>query len=506
MSEEKILELENICKRFGGTQALDNVSFEIRKGEVHALMGENGAGKSTLVKIISGVLTRDSGKISFLGKPFNARNPQEASTFGINIVHQELSLSPFLTVGENIAAVSAPMGTLKLMRPNQLETQAMNLLQINNISPKTIVKDLGVSAQQIVEIAGAISRKCSLLILDEPTSSLTVSESDELFKIIRLLQKQGVTIIYISHKISEVFQIADRITVLKDGHFMGTLDQRSTNEEQIISLMIGRNIQQSFAAHLGGQSECVLDVQGLSGPGFSDVSFKLHRGEILGFAGLTGAGRTELFTSVFGINRITRGRILIRGNNARIRSPKDAMQYGIGYLSEDRKQIGAFMDMDISDNIVAASIDDHSGKFFVDPSRIKQSTAKMVERLNIKLGSVQDKIFSLSGGNQQKAMLARWLLVNPEILIVDEPTRGIDVGAKQEVYQILNNLAEEGIAIVMISSELPEILAMSDRIIVMYRGNVIATLEGENRQEHFLAPAIIGKKNGVNGPKESLST
>lgn len=500
MADEVILSIRNVNKRFGGTQALKNVSFDIHPGEIHALMGENGAGKSTLVKIISSVISKDSGSIIFKGKELSSRSPQEARTAGINIVYQELSLSPYLSVGENISASSMPMDNFRLMDPNRISQDASDLLKISGISPKTIVKDLGMGAQQIVEISGAVSRNCSLLILDEPTSSLTTKECDELFRLVRLLQKSGVTIIYISHKIGEVFQIADKITVLKDGEYMGTRLRKETNEEDIIQMMVGRNLQDMYPSRSNTEKEKLLDVENLSGTGFTNISFTVYRGEILGFAGLAGAGRSELFTAIFGANNITSGSIFLEGKKVEFRDPSDAMQHGIGYLSEDRKGTGLFLEMAVKDNTVIASLDDHSGRLFVKVKQIRDVTLSMVERLRIKIGTIDSKIFSLSGGNQQKVLLARWLLVRPKVLIVDEPTRGIDVGAKQEVYAILRELANSGIAIVMISSEIPEILGMSDRIVAMYHGKLMTLLENDQRTEEFLAPAIVGipRKNGKN--------
>jgi ABC-type sugar transport system ATPase subunit len=490
--EDVILSIQNVSKRFGGTQALKDVSFDIHRGEVHALMGENGAGKSTLVKIISSVIGKDTGKILLNGKDLTARSPQESRAMGISIVYQELSLSPFLTVAENISAASSSMDNFHLMQLNRLNKDAAELLEIEHINPRSFIDELGIGTQQIVEIAGAISRQCCLLIFDEPTSSLTNKETDDLFKIITMLKGRGMTIIYITHKINEVFQIADRITVLKDGEYVGTVNKTETSEPELINMMLGRDIKDMFPTRDGTNKECALEVQNLTGNGFSDVSFKLYKGEILGFAGLAGAGRTELFTAIFGANKVNSGKILVKGEEVKINNPQDAMKYKIGYLPEDRKQIGLFKEMDIVENTVAASIDDNSGKYFIDKNRMKKNTVDMAERMRTKFNGIEDKILRLSGGNQQKVLLARWLLVRPEVLIVDEPTRGIDIGSKQEVYQILRELANEGIAVVVISSELPEILGMSDRIVAMYRGKMTILLEGDRRTEKMLAPAIVG--------------
>jgi ABC-type sugar transport system ATPase subunit len=491
MTDETILSIQNVCKRFGGTQALNDVSLDIKEGEVHALMGENGAGKSTLVKIISSVIAKDSGKVLFKGKDLTSQNPQESRAMGISIVYQELSLSPFLTVSENISAASSSMDNFHLMQTSKISKHATELLDMEHVNPKALVKDLGIGAQQIVEIAGAISRNCCLLIFDEPTSSLTNKETDDLFDIINILKNRGMTVIYITHKINEVFRIADRITVLKDGEYVGTVKKEETSERELITMMLGRDIKDMFPTRDGTKKECALEVQNLTGDGFTNVSFKLYKGEILGFAGLTGAGRTELFTAIFGANKIYSGKIFIDGKEVKINRPQDAMRNKIGYLPEDRKQVGLFMDMNVIDNTVAATIDENSGRYFIDKNLMKKNATDMAARMRTKFSNLEDRILRLSGGNQQKVLLARWLLVRPNILIVDEPTRGIDVGSKQEAYLILRELANEGIAVVVISSELPEILGMSDRIIAMYRGRITILLEGDQRTEKMLAPAIV---------------
>lgn len=491
MTEEIILSIQNVSKRFGGTQALRDVSFNVQQGEVHALMGENGAGKSTLVKIISSVISKDSGKVLFNNNELLSRNPQESRAMGISIVYQELSLSPFLSVGENISAASSSMDNFTLMQTSRLSKEASELLELEHVNPRSMVKDLGIGAQQIVEIAGAISRKCSLLIFDEPTSSLTNKETDDLFRIIEILKNRGMTVIYITHKIKEVFRIADRITVLKDGEYVGTVKKDETTEGELITMMLGRDIKDMYPTKGGADEECVLEAQYLTGEGFKDISFKLFKGEILGFAGLAGAGRTELFTAIFGANKIYSGKLFINGSEVKINNPQDAIKNKIGYLTEDRKGVGLFQEMNVIDNTVAATIDENSGKFFIDKNRMIKNSADMAERMSTKFSRLEDKILRLSGGNQQKVLLSRWLLVRPRILIVDEPTRGIDVGSKQEAYKILRELANEGIAIVMISSELPEILGMSDRIIAMYRGKITILLEGSQRTEEKLAPAIV---------------
>lgn len=477
METNIILSIENITKRFGGTQALDNVSFNLFEGEIHALLGENGAGKSTLVKIISGVVPKDEGEIYFEKNLLKIKNPQQARLLGINVVYQELSLVSTLSVAENIAASNEAMNTFKIMKLNNLGEDALAILDMLNIDPRTLVKNLGIGAQQMVEIAGAISRNCKLLILDEPTASLTNDEVRELFKIMRILKENGVTIVYISHKLSEVFEIADRVTVLKDGKFIATLEIDEIEEKKIIELMVGRDLAKMYPPKSQERKEIAIEVEKYTGDGFRNVSFKAYCGEILGFAGLAGAGRTELFTTLFGIQKAESGKVRFFGKDLNIRKARDAMRAGLGYLPEDRKQAGIFMQMNIKENTIAATIDDVSSGGIIDAKLVESNTFDMIQKLSTKVNSIDDKILSLSGGNQQKVILARWLLASPKLLIVDEPTRGIDMGAKYEIYQLLRKLANDGIAIIIISSELPEVFGMCDRTIAMYKGSIFVEAE-----------------------------
>ena len=422
MKDNIILSIENISKHFGGTQALDNVSFNLLRGEIHALLGENGAGKSTLVKIISGVTAKDRGEIIFEGSVLRIKNPQQARALGINVVYQELSLIPSLSVAENISASTEAMNSFKIMKLDNLNNEASSIMEILKIDSRTLVKKLGIGAQQMVEIAGAISRKCKLLILDEPTASLTNDEVEELFKIMRILKKDGVTIIYISHKLSEVCEIADRVTILKDGKFIQTLEINEIEEKKIIELMVGRDLAKMYPVKSEGSSEVVLSLKNYSGDGFNNISFHVNRGEIVGFAGLAGAGRTELFTSVFGLQKHSSGEAFLFEKKLNIRSPKDAMRSGIGYLPEDRKQNGIFMQMNILENTIAATLDNVSRRGLINSKLSEKNTMTMIEKLSTKINSINDKILALSGGNQQKVILARWLLAQPKLLIVDEPT------------------------------------------------------------------------------------
>ena len=497
MENDIVLSLKNISKRFGGTQALDDVSFDVRRGEVHALLGENGAGKSTLIKIIAGAVSRDAGEIIFNGERVNIRNPQAAREAGINVVYQELSLVPELSVGENICASNAKMNTFKRMKRDELGDQAREILDMLRIDPKTQVRALGIGAQQMVEIAGAISRNCSLLILDEPTASLTNDETREMYKMVRLLKDAGVTVIFISHKLSEVFDIADRATVLKDGRYVVTEDVSNLTENRLVEYMTGRDLEDMYPPKAAEIGQLMLDVENLTGPGFVNVSFQVHRGEIVGLAGLSGAGRTETCTTIFGVRRPYAGTMMLDGKPYAPKNVMEAMKAGVGYLPEDRKQLGLFSQMTIRENTVAATIDDLSEYGLINSRKVKSSSQEILSSVNTKYGKDVDKILSLSGGNQQKVILSRWLLSKPKVLIVDEPTRGIDVGAKYEIYQLLRHLAEEGMAIILISSELPEILGLSDKIITMYRGQISAAAGADEPDlEQRIGNGIMGVGTG----------
>jgi len=484
--------IQNISKRFGGTQALSDVSFTVAKGEVHALLGENGAGKSTLIKIISGVTPKDEGEIIVDGEELHIRNPQQARKKGINVVYQELSLVPNLSVAENILASIEQMNKFTRLNTKKLPDHVVQMLRKFNIDPSMDVRHLGIGMQQMVEITGAVSANCKLLLLDEPTAALTNEEVEELFRFIGELKAQGVTIIYISHKISEIFMIADRVSVLKDGLYVGTKPVSECDETTPISMMIGREFGEMYPPLAEETGEVILEVKNLSGEGFSDVSFELRCGEILGFAGLSGAGRTELMTTIFGASKATEGSMTLSGKPLKPRRPNDAIEAGLAYLPEDRKQVAIFSLMDIKENLVASVIDRISKGGLVDRKAAKESTHEMVAKLKTKIGSIDDKILSLSGGNQQKIVLSRWLLSNPSVLIVDEPTRGIDVGAKHEIYQILRDLASKGMAIILVSSELPEIIGMCDRVITMYKGKLMCEAKNDAAITELLGRAIVG--------------
>jgi len=490
---ELLVEMEGISKAFPGVHALDGCRFELRAGEVHALVGENGAGKSTLMKILAGVYSKDAGTIRFKGDEVDIPSPGAAQHLGISIIHQELNLMPHLTVAQNIFIGREPRrGFGVVLDDRELNVRARRLFEELRLQmdPRRKVGELTVAGQQMVEIAKALSFQAEVLIMDEPTATLTDTEIGELFRIIRQLRERGVGVVHISHRLEELKQISDRVTVMRDGHYIDTVQTRDAPIERIISMMVGRTIFEA-TPEIPEQpsSEIVLEVRGLNrGQLVRDVSFQLRKGEILGFAGLVGAGRTEVARVVFGADRRESGEILVHGLKIGLRSPADAVRHGIGYLSEDRKRYGLALGMDVETNVVLAALRRFLGRFGDVKTRLTRATAAaQVKHLAIKTPSLKQKTRNLSGGNQQKVVVAKWLTADTEILIFDEPTRGIDVGAKSEIYHLLNGLAQEGKAIIMISSELPEILRMSHRIVVMCEGRVTGELSAaEATQERIM--------------------
>jgi ribose transport system ATP-binding protein len=477
--------MEHISKNFPGVRALDDCRFELRSGEIHALVGENGAGKSTLMKILAGVYTADSGEIRFKGQPVDIPSPHAAQDLGISIIHQELNLMPHLTVAQNIFIGREPRGRLRYdLDEGELNARTRQLLETLHLSlnPRMKVANLAVAQQQMVEIAKALSFDAEVLIMDEPTAALTETEIDELFRIIRQLRERGVGVVHISHRLEELKQISDRVTVMRDGRYIDTVATAEASIDRIISMMVGRTIFEAtpeIPEH--PDPEVVLEVRDLSrGRMVRNVSFQLRRGEILGFAGLVGAGRTEVARAIFGADRLDSGEVFVRGKLVHIGSPTDAVSHGIGYLSEDRKRYGLALGMDVETNVVLAAFRRFVGVLGWINSRLTRAAAEsQVKHLAIKTPSLGQKVRNLSGGTQQKVVVAKWLTANTEILIFDEPTRGIDVGAKSEIYRLLNDLAKEGRAIIMISSELPEILRMSHRIVVMCEGRVTGELTSD---------------------------
>ncbi|TME63464.1 MAG: sugar ABC transporter ATP-binding protein [Chloroflexi bacterium] len=492
-----LVEMDGISKDFPGVQALRSCRFELRRGEIHALVGENGAGKSTLMKILAGVYRRDAGRIRLNGAEVDIPTPRAAQQLGISIIHQELSLMPHLTAAQNIFIGREPRARIPfVIDQRKLNEDARTLFQSLNlkVDPQAKVGKLSVAQQQMVEIAKALSYSAQVLIMDEPTATLTDTEIDELFRIIRAVKANGVGVVHISHRLEELKLISDRVTVMRDGQYIATVDTKDASIDRIISMMVGRTIYEAAREIPTANPEVVLDVRGLNrGRMVRDVSFNLRRGEILGLAGLVGAGRTEVARAVFGADRPDSGTILVHGKVARIHSPADAVRLGIGYLSEDRKRFGLAVGMDVETNIVLATLRKFADAFGrVDFRKTRATAEQRVHRLGIKTPSIRQKVRNLSGGNQQKVVIAKWLTADTEILIFDEPTRGIDVGAKSEIYHLLNELAKQGKAIIMISSELPEILRMSHRIVVMCEGRIRGELSGaEATQEKIMTFATM---------------
>ena len=488
---ETILRMHGIQKFFPGVHALNNAQLEVRAGEVLALVGENGAGKSTLMKILTGVYTKDEGTIEYFGQPIEIRSPKDAQDHGISIVHQELNLMQELTVAENIFIGREPSSGLFLnqAKQNKMTQELLDSLHLS-ISPTTVVKRLTVAKQQMVEIAKALSyNNTKILIMDEPSAALTESEIQDLFVFIRRLKATGVGIIYISHRMDELKQITDRITVMRDGQYVDTVDTASVTIDQVVQMMVGRVIYEEpkSKSNVTPGAPVVLEAQGLVSGDVKNVSFKLRKGEILGFAGLMGAGRTETMRLVCGADPKDAGVIRVKGEEVKIHHPKDAVAAGIGYLSEDRKRYGLCLGLSVADNTVMAALDTLSGPVFVNDRKIKAESETYVEKVRTKTPSIKTLVRSLSGGNQQKVVISKWLLRDCDVLIFDEPTRGIDVGAKSEIYKLMNQLAAEGKSIIMISSELPELLRMSDRVVVMCEGRVTGELDiSEATQEKIM--------------------
>ena len=478
---DTILSMKKIDKRFSGVHALKGVDFELRAGEIHALVGENGAGKSTMMKALTGIFPKDSGEIHYLGKLYNPRGPKEALNRGIGIIHQELNMMEHLTVAQNIFIGRESTKGI-FLDDKELNNRAETLFRKlkMNIDPRETLGRLTVGKQQMVEIAKAVSHNLKILILDEPTAALTETEINELFAIMRDLASRGVGMIYISHRMDEIGQITDRVTVMRDGENAGNGETKNLTKEDIINMMVGRVIYEEPKAksNVPEGAEVVLRVKNLNaGRLVKNVSFELRKGEILGFAGLMGAGRTETARALFGADPVETGMVEIHGKPIKISSPMDAVRHGIGYLSEDRKRFGLAVGLSVTENAILASYDDYEKGLFIHKKDVADITEKYVDTLKIKTPTVNQLLKNLSGGNQQKVVIAKWLIKNSEILIFDEPTRGIDVGAKSEIYTLMNELVKEGKSIIMISSELPEVLRMSDRVLVMCEGRVTGELD-----------------------------
>lgn len=494
MADTPVLEMRHIGKTFPGVVALDDVDFDLRRGEVHILLGENGAGKSTLMKILSGAYQKSAGQIFLDGAEVEIKNPKHAQTLGISTIYQEFNLIPHLSVGENIFLGREPNrlpGLIDQRAIFKAATHSLSGLGLT-LNPRKLVKELRVAEQQMVEVAKALSLEARILIMDEPTAALTEHEIKELFATIRTLKEKGVSIIYISHRMEELFEIGDRVTVLRDGRSVGTYDVRAMSKSELIRLMVNRELTDLFPKEKAARGAEVVRVEGLSTKdGLNDISFTLHKGEVLGIAGLLGAGRTELARAIFGLDKITSGTIYINGEPRRIGSPRAAINSGIGFLTEDRKQQGLVLPLSVKANLCLSSVDKFSSWGVMKRNEEQQAADKYVKDLRIRTPSLDQKVVFLSGGNQQKVVLSKWLCSEAEVFIFDEPTRGVDVGAKTEIYQLMNRLTAAGVAIIMISSELLEVLGMSDRILVMRGGRVAGEFSAEEAtQEKILQCAL----------------
>lgn len=493
-----ILEMNNIEKYFSGVHALKSVHFDLRKGEVHALMGENGAGKSTLMKVLCGIYQNDGGEMKIFGKETTFQNIAESQEIGISIIHQELNMMNHLTVAQNIYIGREPLKDNLWIDDKKMEEDAKKLFERIGveIDPSVILGTLTVGKQQMVEIAKAISFNSKILILDEPTATLTQTEVDELFTIMNDLRAKGIGMIYISHRMDEITRISDRVSVMRDGEYIGTVDTKDTTKDEIVKMMVGRVIygDQKERNEVPDDAPIVLEVKNLnSGNLIKDVSFKLKKGEILGFSGLMGAGRTEVARAIYGADTFDSGEIFINGEKINIKTPAEAVKRGICYLSEDRKQYGLLLIKSVAQNIALSSLEDKYIKSgFIDDIQIEKDSIEVNKKLKIKTPSMKQQVKNLSGGNQQKVIVAKWLIKNSDIFIFDEPTRGIDIGAKSEMYALMEDLAKKGKSIIMISSELSEIQRLSDRVVVMCEGRITNTLYIEDvTQEEIMKYATM---------------
>ena len=493
---DTILKLSNISKSFAGVRALKGVSFDLMAGEVHALVGENGAGKSTLIKVITGAHSPDEGTLEVGGKLIEGNDPVLAKSLGIAAIYQQPALFPDLTVAENIALGLEPPGAWRLVRWKERRDRARRLLERIGaaIDPETEVRRLAMPEQQIVEIARALGADAKILIMDEPSASLTDREVDRLFRVVRDLKTHGVGIIYISHRLEELPRVADRVTALRDGSLVGTRAMGEVDRSSLIRMMVGRELSSVFPKVEVPKGDVVLDVKGLNcrASGVHDVSFQVREGEMLGLAGLIGSGRTELARVLFGLTQADSGSILLDGEPVTVDSPGKAVEMGIAYVPEDRRRHGVILEMSVAANATLATLRAISNLGLLDFRKERAVASELVERLGVKTSSIDSPVGNLSGGNQQKVALARWLNTDPTVLILDEPTQGVDVGAKAEIHRLMGTLAAKGLAIVMISSELPEILGMSDRIAVMHGGTIVGTLDRDGATQEAILELALG--------------
>ena len=476
-----ILELKNICKSFPGVKALDDVSFSIERGTVHALVGENGAGKSTLIKVLAGIYIPENGQLVFDGQERHFKTPSESQQAGISVVHQEIKLSETLSVAENVFLGMLPYKGIRVDWKTMREKADQMLTQLGlSLDVNAVVSDLSVAQKQMVEICKAINRNCKLLIMDEPSATLTEREQKVMFETVKRLRAQGMTIIYISHRLDEIFDLADNVTVLRDGCHIKTLAVKDVSRHDLVTMMVGREVVNEYPKEQIPIGDTILDVRNIVRKGvLKDISFTLRKGEILGVAGLVGAGRTELARAVLGIDKIDSGEVYLNGNKVTIKSFRDAIRLGFALVPEDRKQQGLVQILTVQRNVCLVNLDAVSNGAVVSEAKERERTLEYIGKLSIATPSADTEVQYLSGGNQQKVVIAKWLLQDADIIILDEPTRGIDVGAKSEIYMLINDLIKSGKSVIMISSEIPEIVGMSDRVLVMHEGNKVGELEGD---------------------------
>ncbi len=494
---DKIISMKKIRKDFSGVQVLKDVDFNIYDGKIMALIGENGAGKSTLMKILTGVYSKTSGEIMMNGKEVHFASTKDSQKNGIAIIHQELNLIQHLSIGENIFLGREPISNLKNIKWKQLYEEAQKWLDKLGLNedPRELIKNISVGKQQLVEIAKALSLNAKVIIMDEPTGALTVSETEKLFSVIMELKEQGHSIVYISHRLKEIFEICDDVTVMRDGELVSEQSIDELDEDKIIEMMVGRKLSEQYPRIQCESGEVVLEVKDLSNQFVKNVSFQLHYGEILGVAGLMGAGRTELARTLYGIYKKDKGEVYLDNRKIQLKTPSDALKQGIAYVSEDRKANGIVLGLDVRENITLASLKSYSGKIGnISKAREEESTQRYINSMSIKASGSKQLLKYLSGGNQQKVSIAKNLDSNPKVLILDEPTRGVDVGAKKEIYELINQFKQEGMSIIMISSEIPEILGMSDRIMVMHEGKIMGSFNRDEATQENIMSLAVGKE------------
>ena len=496
--EDFVLQLKDITKVFPGVKALSSMQFDLRRGSIHALIGENGAGKSTLMKVLSGIYTPEAGTIILDGKEEKMHSPQDAEAKGVSIVHQELAVFGTTTVSENVFTTNPPKNKLGLIDYKKMHKEVRELLDtygFTDVDETATLRNLSVGRQQLIEILRAVKKNAKVLILDEPTSALTEQETEVLFKIMRTLNERGVSIIYISHRLEEIFQICDTVTIMRDGCYITTLDVKNTCKDELVTHMVGRDVVYQYGAGTSQIGEELLRLENLSYKNeVKNINLTLHRGEVLGLAGLEGAGRTELLELIYGVKRPESGKMYLDGQEVVIRSPGDAKAHGIAYLTKDRKSQGLFLRKSVAENVLAANMDRFSKKGIVQPKDARKDAEDYKEKFEIKTPDVDKLVSQLSGGNQQKVLLSMWISRNPNLLLIDEPTRGIDVGTKETIHHLIRQFAKEGMGVIIVSSDMPELIGASDRIVAMYEGEISGELALNEITEQRIMALTSGMK------------